>query len=244
MKVRSHLLALVVLNEATKYALDIQIKLRRSEAENTYSSPPNKALEGATRTDPHGSTTPVQEGISIEPEQTNGDSSRRLPESESSAPRDLVGNLLSTIQSAPATVPAFNPASNSADSKSPTSQLRRIWKGQATEPSIGSKKSLDESLRQVELENTGQLGKIYDYKGTPRMVIFLIFISYGVAGVFSAILVGLIYVPGWLPYAFTMVWIVWYFWDIEMTCVLIILRNYSLIWKARRRTAAARAEGV
>jgi hypothetical protein len=72
----------------------------------------------------------------------------------------------------------------------------------------------------------------------------IIFISYGVAGVFSAILVGLIYVPGWLPYAFTMVWIVWYFWGIEMTCVLILQWSYSLIWKARRRTAAAGAEGV
>jgi hypothetical protein len=244
MKVRSHLSALVVLNEVTNYALDFQIKKRKSEAENTYSSPPNKASEGATRIDSHGSTAPVQEGISVDPEQTNGDSSRRLPEFEPSASRDLVGNSLSTIQSAPATVPALNPASNSADSKSPASKFRRIWKGQATEPSIGSKKSSGESLGQVELEDTGQLRKIYNYKGTPRMIIFLIFISYGVAGVFSAILVGLLYVPGWLPYAFTMVWIVWYFWDIEMTFVLIIQRNYSLIWKARRRTAAARAEGV
>jgi hypothetical protein len=76
-----------------------------------------------------------------------------------------------------------------------------------------------------------QLGKICDYKGTLAIVVFLIFISYGVAGVFPAMLVGLIYVPGWSPYAFTMAWIVWYFWDIEMTCVLILQRNYSLIGK-------------
>jgi hypothetical protein len=85
MKVRSHLSVLVVLNEVTNYALDFQIKKRKSEAENTYSSLPNKAPEGATRTDSYRSTAPVQQGISVDPEQTNGDSSRRLPESESSA---------------------------------------------------------------------------------------------------------------------------------------------------------------
>jgi hypothetical protein len=109
---------------------------------------------------------------------------------------------------------------------------------------IDGKQSSDVSLGQV--EDTERFEKIYHYEGTPWRVMFLIFISYGVAGVFSAILAGLLDVPGfWFPYAITIIWMTWYFWDLGITCALVLQRTFPpLTWEVRRGTAAAMTEGV
>jgi hypothetical protein len=94
-----------------------------------------------------------------------------------------------------------------------------------------------------QIEDPELFENIYSHEGTPWRVIFLIFISYGVAGVFSAILAGLLDIPGfWFPYACTVVWIVWYFWDVGITFARVLRR--TPLGKIRRRNVAARAEGV
>jgi hypothetical protein len=50
------------------------------------------------------------------------------------------------------------------------------------------------------------VGTIYDYDGTPRSIVFLIFVSYAASVVLAAILVGLVNFSGCLPLTFTMVW--------------------------------------
>jgi hypothetical protein len=165
--------------------------------------------------------------VSLGTEQSNGDSSGKLPESDASTPHDLIGVPLPTTHSAPAAQPPTNPTSNSADSNAPSSNPGAFFlRRPATERSIGSKQASDASRGDVSSADTERLGEIYDYKETPGRVALLIFFSYGVSGAFAAILAGLINIPDWLPLVFTMIWIVWYFWEFAIT----VARFFSRIF--------------